>query len=76
MAVQRVNLTDDDLWRAVAENTYAISALHQRQVELVAAIANDPVSRPELMRPYLDTFNTLEREYRIYTAELRRRYPA
>ncbi len=50
--MQCANLTDDELCRAVAENTNALSILVQhRQLELDAKIAaSDPVRRRKLMR--------------------------
>ncbi len=74
--MQCINLTDDELWRAIAENTNVMSALVHEQLELGAGItANDPDRRAELMRSHLQTVNEYQRQYRDYTAELRRRYP-
>jgi hypothetical protein len=72
--VQGVNLTDEELWRAIAENTNAMSTLVQEQLGLDEYIPNDPEKRVELMRSHLQTINKYEREYQEYTAELRRRY--
>jgi hypothetical protein len=43
--MQCVNLTDDELWRGIAQNTNAISVLIHQQFELDAAInpSNDIV---------------------------------
>lgn len=70
------NLTDDEIWRAIAENTHALSQVVERRRELDAAIAasDDPTCRAKLMRLHLDTVNRFQREYRAYTAELRRRH--
>ena len=77
VVVQRLLLADDELWRAIAENTDAMSALVHQQVELDAGFgaANDRDSRAELMRSNAQTINKFQRQYRDYTAELRRRYP-
>jgi hypothetical protein len=77
MLLECINLADDALWRAIAENTNAVSELLHQQAELdfEIAIMSDDLSRSALMRSYLDTMNKFEREYRACTAELRRRYP-
>jgi hypothetical protein len=74
--MQCENLTDDELWRAISENTQALSLIVEQQRELDAAIAasDDAVCRAKLMRLHLDTVNRCQREYRAYTAELRRRH--
>ena len=66
-----VNKTDDELWRAITQNTEATSALLHQQLEL----ASDPDTRANLMRSHWATINRFQREYRVYTAELRRRHP-
>jgi hypothetical protein len=74
--MQCVNLTDDDLWRAIANNTDAMSQLIQKQLELDAHIGpRDPDSRAYLMRFHVERANKFQHEYCVYTAELRRRYP-
>jgi hypothetical protein len=66
--VQGVNSSDDELWRAIAENTNSLSVLLNKPLEsdnnFVAA--NDR----RLM------IGKLEREYRDLTAKLRHRYAA
>jgi hypothetical protein len=76
--VQCVNLTDDELWRAIAANTDAMSELLYQRVELDAEISSmtDPARRSALMSSYMGAVNQFEGEYRAYTAELRRRYPS
>lgn len=71
-----VNLSDDELWRAIADNTNALSLVVEQRHELDAAIAasDDAAGRAGLMRVHLDTVNRFHREYRAYTAELRRRH--
>jgi hypothetical protein len=74
--VRCVDLTDDELWRAIAENTNAISDLVQQQLELDEKFGEaDPASRAILISSHLETINRHQREYRDYAAELRRRYP-
>ena len=72
-----VDLTDDELWQAIAANTDAISdLLHQRtEVENQINGVSDPASRTELMSSYVGAVNMFESEYRAYTAEIGRRYP-
>jgi hypothetical protein len=69
-------LTDDELWRAIAENTNALSLVVEQRQELDAAIAASyhAAGRASLMRLHLATVNRFQREYRAYTAELRRRH--
>jgi hypothetical protein len=74
--VQRVNLTDDELWRAIAANTDAVSDLLHQRVELEVEISDttDPGARTDLMSSYVGAVNKFESECRVYTAEIRRRY--
>jgi hypothetical protein len=65
------NLTDDELWCAIAQNTEAISAVFHQELEL----PSNPDTRANLMRARWKTINRFQREYGQYTAELRRRYP-
>jgi hypothetical protein len=66
--VQSVNPSDDELWRAILENTNSLSVLFNKPLELDNnfGIANDRRL----------TIAKLEREYRDLTAKLRRRYAA
>jgi hypothetical protein len=73
--MQCANLTDDDLWSGIAENTNAMSLLFDEHRELDASIDVDPDRRADLMRSHLETVGKLMREYHEYTAELRRRHP-
>jgi hypothetical protein len=75
--VRCANLTDDELWRAIAENTNSMSALIREQLEFDSGVgsANDPDSRKK-SRSVLQTIDKYQREYRDFAAELRRRYPA
>ena len=70
--MQWVNLTDDELWYAISRNT-------DEMLKLLALDANVGVKelddRADLMRSHLKTINRLQRDYRSYKAELRRRYP-
>ena len=75
--MQCVNLTDDELWRAIAHNTTVMSALVYRRIELDASNArNDIIDRARLMQSNAEIISKLERKYREFTDELRRRYPA
>ena len=60
---QFAKLTDDELWRAIAQNTEAMSTLARRQLNLKAA--NACAIHPGVKA---------DRRYREYAAELRRRY--
>jgi hypothetical protein len=74
--MQCVNLTDDELWRRIAQNTTLMSALVYRRLELDAGnTRNDVIHRSQLMQSNLETISKLEHKYREYTNELRRRYP-
>jgi hypothetical protein len=75
--MQCVNLTDDELWRRIAQNTTLMSVLVYRRIELDAGNTRDDViHRAQLMQSNLETIIKLEHKYREYTDELRRRYPA
>ena len=64
-------LTDEQLWRAIAKNTAEVSNLMGQEVEPVAENGAD---KNVVRRARLIQFNKLQREYRVYTAEIRRRY--
>jgi hypothetical protein len=73
--VQRVLLTDEQLWRAIAENTDEMSALVDQQFELVTADGVLDIGRRANLRQLnAQRINTLQRQYQTFTAELRRRY--
>ena len=76
--MQCVDLTDDELWRAIADNTDTMSDLLHQRAELEAEIGSmsDPAERTELMSSYVGTVDKFESEYWTYAAELRRRYSA
>jgi hypothetical protein len=64
-----------ELWQALAHNTTVMSALVYRRLELDAGnTRNDVIHRAHLMQSNAETISSLERKYREYTAELRRRY--
>ena len=71
MAVRKFFLTDEQLWRAITKNTAELSDLMGQENERVteSGAHKDVVRRERLLE-----FNKLQREYRVYTAELRRRY--
>lgn len=70
--MQCANMTDDELWRAISQNTEAMADLVRQMSESKtgsnAGTRTNRVSNAQ-------TINTLEQQYRTYTAELRRRYP-
>jgi len=75
--VRGSHLTDDDLWRAIAANTEAISILLERQFELDAEMGEpDPDTQQELKLFHVQTINNYNRQYRDFIAEVRRRYPS
>ena len=70
-------LTDDDLWRVIADNTDAMSVLIEKQFELDGeAGAPDPNSRQKLMLFNVQAIDNYDRQYRDCIAEIRRRYPS
>jgi hypothetical protein len=71
--MQCENLSDDQLWRAIAQNTQKLSALIYQQVELDDADSGTlhPRARGDLIR----FAGRIQREYRQYADELRRRHP-
>jgi predicted rRNA methylase YqxC with S4 and FtsJ domains len=74
--MQSVNLTDDQLWRAIAQNTNAMTALIHQQLELGPAF-NTPygiIRQAKLRESNAERIDKLARDYQEYTAELRRRY--
>ena len=73
--MQSENLTDDQLWRAIAQNTNAMTALIHQQLELAAVTTiSDSIRQAKLRESNAERIGKLERNYREYTAELRRRY--
>jgi hypothetical protein len=75
VAVHNFHLTDDELWRAIADNTNALSALIEKQCAWDAELGETAI---------VDTLNSISvcradtyyREYRDYIAEVRRRHPS
>jgi hypothetical protein len=73
--MQVENLTDEQLWRAIAQNTNAMSALIHQQLELAAVhTISDSIRQAKLRELNAERISKLARNYREYTAELRRRY--
>jgi predicted rRNA methylase YqxC with S4 and FtsJ domains len=74
--MQSTKLTDEQLWRAIAQNTNAMTALIHQQLELDPAIntPNGVIRHAKLRESNAERIGKLERNYRDYTAELRRRY--
>jgi hypothetical protein len=73
----QVQLTDDELWHAIVQNTDSMSALIHQQVDLETGLAGpcDPSERARLMRANQQQIDRFAREYAAYTAEIRRRHP-
>jgi hypothetical protein len=69
--MQCANLSDDELWRAIAQNTETMSALLHQQAQLDKV---DSSAIPFRKRDLILFANRFQRQYREYTAELRRRY--
>jgi hypothetical protein len=75
VAVSCVDLTDDELWRVIAENTNAMSVAIHQQMELGEKNGEtDDPGRAHLMRSHLEAISRYQHEYRDCTAELRRRH--
>jgi hypothetical protein len=75
--VRSTHLTDDDLWRAIANNTDAMSTLIEEQIELNTQWgASGPASRQKLILFNVQAINNYNRQYRDFIAEIRRRYPS
>jgi hypothetical protein len=76
--VQCVDLSDDELWQAIAVNTDTMSELLHQRAEVEAEIngTTDFAERAAMMSSYMSTVNRFEADYRAYTAEIRRRYSA
>ena len=73
--MQSENLTDEQLWRAIARNTNAMSALVRRKLELAAVnTISEAIRQAKLRESNAERINKLARNYQEYTAELRRRY--
>ena len=76
--MQCVNLTDEQLFRAIAQNTNAMTALIHQQLELDPAVnshtLSDAIRQAKLRESNTERIGKLERNYHEYTGELRRRY--
>ena len=73
--MQSENLTDEQLWRAIARNTNAMSALVRRKLELAAVnTISEAIRQAKLRESNAERIGKLARNYQEYTAELRRRY--
>jgi hypothetical protein len=68
--------TDDDLFRAIADNTDALSVLIEQQMALDAGLGEpDPDSRASRMLSNVQLINAYQRDYRRIMGEIRRRHP-
>jgi len=73
--MQFENATDEQLWRAIARNTNAITALINQQLELAAVhTISESIRQAKLRETNAERIGKLARNYQEYTAELRRRY--
>jgi len=73
--MQSENLTDEQLWRRIARNTNAMTALIHQQLELTAVnTISEAIRQAKLKESNTERIGKLERNYREYAAELRRRY--
>jgi hypothetical protein len=73
--MQSENATDEQLWRAIARNTNAMTALINQQLELAAVhTISDSIRQTKLRETNAERIGKLARNYQEYTAELRRRY--
>jgi hypothetical protein len=70
------NLTDEQLFRGLARNTNAMTALIHQQLELDPAVntLSDAIRQAKLRESNTERIGKLERNYHEYTVELRRRY--
>jgi hypothetical protein len=74
--VPSILLTDDELWRAITNNTNALSILIEKQLELDAGLgAPDSDTRLERLLFNVQAIDKYHREYKDCIAEVRRRYP-
>jgi hypothetical protein len=74
VAVRSLHLTDDELWRAIADNTNALSALIEKQYEWDTELGG-PAIVCTLKSISICRADKYHREYEDYIAEVRRRYP-
>jgi hypothetical protein len=72
--MQSENLSDEQLWRRIARNTNAMTALIHQQLELAAVNTIIGTIRQAKLKSNAERIGKLERNYREDTAELRRRY--
>lgn len=73
--MQTENLSDEQLWRAIAQNTNAMTSLVHQQLELTAVnTITDRIRHAILRKSNSEIIEKLAHNYREYTAELRRRY--
>jgi hypothetical protein len=64
--------SDDQLWRAIAQNTEKMSAHVHQQLELNDA--DQTLIHPSMRADLIRFASRFQREYRQYVDELRRRY--
>jgi hypothetical protein len=69
------HLTDDELWRGMAENSDAMSQIAKNQIDLAEGRIGmkDPATGAQLMISNVRQIAHLRREYDNYFSELQRR---
>ena len=72
--MRSLQLTDDELWRAIADNTNALSALIEKQCEWNAQSGVPAILRT-LKSISICRADKYHREYEDYIAEVRRHRP-
>ena len=69
--MRSTHLTDDDLWRAIANNTDAMSALIEEQIELNTQWRGYLIpNRQKLILFNVQAINNYNRQYRDFIAEV------
>ena len=64
--MRSLQLTDDALWRAIADNTDAMSIVIEKQIELDAESGANPDTRQKLMHFNVQAIDNNNRQYRDY----------
>ena len=65
--MQRILLSDDELWRAIVENTDAMLALIHEWIELEAGVGAPSDGNSWLMQSNAQRIDKFERQYQEYT---------
>jgi len=68
--------SDDDLFRAIADNTNALSVLIEQQMAVDTGFGEpDPDCRARQMLSNVQLIDAYQRDYRRIMTEIRRRHP-